>query len=194
MKARQLILENGSSTESSVVASQGHLTLTEWAELEAEAAGTKEDGFLKKNLQPSESRPLVAVKSSALRKDKEKVVVMEEEIQERNPSPSAEAGSLTVEHAAAKTSLEEKKKQLHESESKYEAHAAELAAKVKARKKCEAARSLELELLDRLEVNCNEMSSQQSLTEEQLSEMEVQLSEVEKKNQQLSKQTNNTLT
>ncbi|OAE27653.1 hypothetical protein AXG93_3286s1000 [Marchantia polymorpha subsp. ruderalis] len=59
-----------------------------------------------------------------------------------------------------------------------QAHATGLAVKMKALVECEASRFLELELLERLEFNCNEMTSQRSMAEEQLSEMEVKLSEM----------------
>ncbi|OAE18951.1 hypothetical protein AXG93_1976s1580 [Marchantia polymorpha subsp. ruderalis] len=70
------------------------------------------------------------------------------------------------------------------------AHASELAAKAKELEECEATRSLELELLKRLEANCND----EIATEEQLGEVEAKLLEVEEKNRQLAEQTNNALT
>ncbi|OAE22907.1 hypothetical protein AXG93_557s1060 [Marchantia polymorpha subsp. ruderalis] len=158
MKAQRLILEDGSSTESSVAASQGRLTSAEWLELEVEAAAIKEDGPWKKGLLPSykleknvgpsnvgsyvelvcnRTRVKVATANATVKKVK----------------------SLTAERATAKILLEEKKKQLQESEQsmrleasrvafnkelrrvdeliarlekKDQAHAVELAAKVKA--------------------------------------------------------------
>ncbi|OAE23999.1 hypothetical protein AXG93_4541s1010 [Marchantia polymorpha subsp. ruderalis] len=69
---------------------------------------------------------------------------------------------------------------------KYQMHAPEMAMEVKALAECEAARTSDLELIDRLEAKCNEMRSQRSLVEEQLSEMEVKLSEAKEKNQKLA--------
>lgn len=67
-------------------------------------------------------------------------------------------------------------------EKKDQAHAAEPATKVKALAECEAARILDLGLIERLEAKCNEMRSQRSLIEEQLSDMEVKLLKAEEKN------------
>ncbi|OAE20310.1 hypothetical protein AXG93_1084s1020 [Marchantia polymorpha subsp. ruderalis] len=75
-----------------------------------------------------------------------------------------------------------------------EAHVAKVAAKMKALAECEATRTSDLELIEKLEAKCNEMRSQRSLAEELLSEMEVKLSEAEEKNRQLAEQTNNALT
>ncbi|OAE24377.1 hypothetical protein AXG93_4343s1460 [Marchantia polymorpha subsp. ruderalis] len=51
LKARRLILKSDSSTESSVAASQGRLTSTEWAELEAETDVREKDGPSEKDLR-----------------------------------------------------------------------------------------------------------------------------------------------
>ncbi|OAE35186.1 hypothetical protein AXG93_2947s1030 [Marchantia polymorpha subsp. ruderalis] len=105
--------------------------------------------------------------------------------------------SLSAERATAKASLEEKEKQLQESKAKVDeltadlvkrdqAHVAELAAKVKELPECEAARSSELELLERLNANCNEMRSQRSEIKEQLDEMETKQLKVKERNRQLA--------
>ncbi|OAE31242.1 hypothetical protein AXG93_2356s1070 [Marchantia polymorpha subsp. ruderalis] len=54
------------------------------------------------------------------------------------------------------------------SEKKEQAHAAELAAKVKTLPECEAAKISDLELIEKLEAQCNELRSQRSQAEEQL--------------------------
>lgn len=79
-------------------------------------------------------------------------------------------------------------------EKKYQTHATEVAVKVKALTECEAARTIDQELKERLEAKCNEMRSQRSLAEEQLCEMEAKLLEAEEKNRQLAEQTNDALT
>ncbi|OAE21536.1 hypothetical protein AXG93_2085s1010 [Marchantia polymorpha subsp. ruderalis] len=65
---------------------------------------------------------------------------------------------------------------------KDQAHAVEVAAKMKALKECEAAKTSDQELIERLEAKCNEMRSQRSLAEEQFCEMEVKLLEAKEKN------------
>ncbi|OAE32018.1 hypothetical protein AXG93_3733s1000 [Marchantia polymorpha subsp. ruderalis] len=64
-----------------------------------------------------------------------------------------------------------------EKEQEYEA---ELAAKAK----CEGARILDLELIEKLETECSELMSQRTQAEEQLCEMETRLWEAEEKNWQ----------
>lgn len=58
------------------------------------------------------------------------------------------------------------------SEKKEHAHAAKLAASMKALAECEAARISDLELIEKLEAQCNELRSLRSQAEEQLCEME----------------------
>lgn len=45
MKARRLLSEEEVSTECSKAAYQGRITSAEWAEIEAEIIGTKEEGL-----------------------------------------------------------------------------------------------------------------------------------------------------
>ncbi|OAE34875.1 hypothetical protein AXG93_1587s1060 [Marchantia polymorpha subsp. ruderalis] len=86
VKARRLILEDGSSTKSSVVASQGRLTSAKWAKLEAKTTVREKDGS-----SDSKMRLLTVVERRATRKEKGKAIMTEEGIPERNPIPSAEA-------------------------------------------------------------------------------------------------------
>ncbi|OAE33587.1 hypothetical protein AXG93_978s1010 [Marchantia polymorpha subsp. ruderalis] len=64
-------------------------------------------------------------------------------------------------------------------------HVAELAATTKELAECKAAWSLELEQMEKLEVDRNEMRSQRLAVEEQLIATKAKLLEVEEKNQQL---------
>lgn len=91
VKARRLILEADSSTESSVDASQGCHTLEEEAELEVETVVRDKDGPLEKDLQTSEKRYSAGMKRRATRKEKGKNIMTDEGTQERNQVPLAEA-------------------------------------------------------------------------------------------------------
>ncbi|OAE25796.1 hypothetical protein AXG93_3912s1020 [Marchantia polymorpha subsp. ruderalis] len=77
MKARQLILEAESSTESSVAASQGFTPPGDGAELEVETDVRKKSVLLKKYLWTFEMRPLPVVKRRATRKEKRKLQDLE---------------------------------------------------------------------------------------------------------------------
>ncbi|OAE30601.1 hypothetical protein AXG93_2909s1040 [Marchantia polymorpha subsp. ruderalis] len=220
VKARQLILEADSSTESSVAASQDHLTLAKWAKLEAEIVVREKDVPSEKNLRTSEVRHSAVVKRRATRKEKVKAIMTEEGILGRNQVPSAKVRMVTSPRTSTETVILETSKDflveeiksegvnaadvlcgqviplLRYLEAKYEvlwkrleasrvafnkesrrideltadlekkdqAHAAEPATKVKALAECEAARILDLGLIERLEAKCNEMRSQRSLT------------------------------
>lgn len=89
VKARQLILEADSSTESSVAASQDRLTLAKWAKLEAEIVVREKDVPLEKNLRTSEVRHSAVVKRRATRKEKVKAIMTEEGTLGRNQVSSA---------------------------------------------------------------------------------------------------------
>ncbi|OAE24885.1 hypothetical protein AXG93_2931s1280 [Marchantia polymorpha subsp. ruderalis] len=236
VKARRLILEADSSTESSVDASQGCHTLEEEAELEVETVVREKDGPLEKDIQTSEKRYSAGMKRRATRKEKGKNIMTDEGTQERNQVPLAEAKVATT------NVVVEKEKQLRETEAKYEVlrrrlaedvemcrssektceslradievticatvdlrdrleasrvtfneesrrvyelsedlekkdqvHATELAAKEKALRECEVARTPDMELIEVLEAKCNEMRSQRLLAKDQLNEMEVNL-------------------
>ncbi|OAE22177.1 hypothetical protein AXG93_3271s1200 [Marchantia polymorpha subsp. ruderalis] len=174
MKARRLILVDGSSIESSVVASQGRLTSAEWAELEADVAGTEEKEPSERGLWSSKWRRSAALEGDAPNDVEEMETEKEEEFLRQNSGPSFEAvvgvvtviaeqvESLTADRAAAKASLEEKKKQLQESESKCVALQRRLTKQTKLRKfsekDCESLRTdiettrrATVDLRDRLE-------------------------------------------
>ncbi|OAE35513.1 hypothetical protein AXG93_2987s1000 [Marchantia polymorpha subsp. ruderalis] len=72
MKAKRLLIDDDGSTEGSVAASQGRLTLAKWVELEAEIAGIEEEGTSEKDLWCSELRPSAVLKEDTLKEVKEK--------------------------------------------------------------------------------------------------------------------------
>ncbi|OAE29439.1 hypothetical protein AXG93_4548s1160 [Marchantia polymorpha subsp. ruderalis] len=130
MKARRVILVDGSSTESSVAASQGRFTSAEWEELEADVTRTEEEGPSERDLRSSEWRSSSALEGDAP-KGRMKMAA--------KAVTAKQVESLTANPVAAKASLEVKEKQLQESESKCVAFQRRLAEETKLRKSSEKA-------------------------------------------------------
>ncbi|OAE34156.1 hypothetical protein AXG93_1593s1150 [Marchantia polymorpha subsp. ruderalis] len=79
-------------------------------------------------------------------------------------------------------------------EKKVHGYNAELAVRAKKLAEYEAVRISDLELIEKLEIRCSELRSQQMQAKEQLCEMETRLTEAEEKNRQLSEQARDALT
>ncbi|OAE28487.1 hypothetical protein AXG93_115s1780 [Marchantia polymorpha subsp. ruderalis] len=205
MKARRLILEEDSSTESRRAVLRGRPVQeagpAERAAKEIEKSVLSLLQYLDwKREKYAEVCTNESYEEIVRKRTRTKVAVTAEiAVKERKSQPTeAKYQALQKRLEACRTAYDTESLKVDElstaAKEKEQEYQIELAVRAKKLTEYEGARILDLELIDKLEAQCGELKTQRSQTEEQLCEMKAKLTEAEGKNRQLSEETRDALT